>query len=91
MVNKLQSKILKYLKEIGAYSVKVVRANKDGVPDIVACFEGKFYGFEIKSGRDKLRALQDYNIKEIRKAGGKAWVIYDIEDFMNAMREEQII
>lgn len=39
----IQKKILTYLDSIGAYSFKVLSANKNGVHDIVGCYKGKFF------------------------------------------------
>jgi hypothetical protein len=48
---------------------------KSGVPDIVGCYNGKFFGFELKAGNNKPTALQEKNLRQILNAGGIAEVI----------------
>jgi Holliday junction resolvase len=48
-----------------------------GVPDIVACVEGKFLAVECKANGNKPTALQKKNLDSIVKAGGYAFVVDD--------------
>ena len=77
----IQRKIIKYLEDNGAYVVKVVQATKNGVPDIIACIDGKFIGIEVKTPSTKTRVsdLQKYNIDTINKTGGVAFVAWDLD------------
>ena len=84
---KLQSKILKYLQARGCYTVKVITASKAGVPDILACCEGTFYGIEVKYGSNKPSALQTHNLEEIKRVGGKAILAYSLDDVISRYRE----
>ena len=74
---KVKQKVTKQLKEIGAYYCypMTVGYGKSGVPDIIGCYEGKFFGFECKAGSNKPTPLQDKNLTDIREAGGVAAVI----------------
>lgn len=47
---------------------------RSGVPDIVACVNGRFLAIECKAGTNKPTALQVREIENIRKAGGVAIV-----------------
>lgn len=74
-----ENKIKKYLKEHGAYFLKYwagAQFTKSGVPDILACVNGYFVGIEVKAQSGKPSELQLYNIRQIRKAGGFAYVVY---------------
>ncbi len=74
-----ENKIKKYLKEHGAYFLKYwagAQFTKSGVPDILACVNGYFVGIEVKAQNGKPSELQLYNIQQIRKAGGFAYVVY---------------
>ncbi len=86
-----QSKIVKYLESEGAYVVKVVKANKNGVPDIVACYKGYFLAIEVKTPttRANTSPLQDYNLKLIASAGGIALVAVDVADIVGVIRHIQ--
>lgn len=74
-----ENKIKKYLKDHGAYFLKYwagAQFTKSGVPDILACVNGYFVGIEVKAQNGKPSELQLYNIRQIRKAGGFAYVVY---------------
>lgn len=78
----IQKKIIETLKSRGAYIVKVITASKAGVPDILACYKGVFVGIEVKKP-DKLNTvteLQEYNLREIKKAGGVSIVMSSYKD-----------
>lgn len=53
---------------------------KAGVPDIIACLNGRFVGIEVKRPGGVISPLQQYNIDEIHKSGGVAFVAYSVED-----------
>lgn len=84
-----KEKIQKYLNKIGAYHVKQHGSvfTRAGIPDILVCYHGKFIGLELKVGSNKTSVLQDYEIEQIIKSGGIAWVLYpkDFEDFKKRM------
>jgi len=84
-----QRKIVKHLESLGAYVVKVVAASKKGVPDILACYKGKFIAIEVKTPttRKNTTKLQDYNLNKVRQAAGYAMVAVDIEDLECILNE----
>ena len=48
---------------------------RSGIPDIVACYRGKFIGIECKAGDNVPTALQERELQRIRDGGGYAlWV-----------------
>ena len=72
-----------HLHSIGAWTVKVIQANKAGVPDVLACVPtvitpdmvgktiGVFVAPEFKHPNGGVTSpLQKRNIKQIKKAGG---------------------
>ena len=46
-----------------------------GIPDIVACINGRFVGIECKAGKGKTTALQEKNLNAITQAGGLSIVV----------------
>lgn len=68
----IQKQIIQYLESIGAYTIKVVTANKSGVPDIQACLQGKWISIECKVPGEQPEPLQFHRLKQIKKAGGLA-------------------
>lgn len=77
-----QKKVLKYLREeVGGYWVKIHVSSYqlEGEPDIMGCYKGKFYAFELKQGNNTTTPLQDYKLEQIRKNGGTAMVIRSLD------------
>ena len=53
-----------------------------GLPDIIGCYQGQFYGIEVKMP-GKIHTLskrQEYVLKRIRDAGGKSVVVTSVDD-----------
>ncbi len=46
-----------------------------GIPDIIACVDGRFVAFEVKTEMGKLSRLQEITLGKIREAGGQACVV----------------
>jgi len=74
---KVKKQVTRQLDAMGAYYFYPVTGGygKSGVPDIVGCYKGLFFGIECKAGKNKPTPLQDINLKEIRKAGGMDMVV----------------
>jgi len=74
---KVKRKVVAILKELGAYYFYPVTGGygSSGVPDIVGCVGGKFFGIECKAGSNKPTPLQQMNLDTIKKTGGIALVI----------------
>ena len=51
-----------------------------GIPDIIACIDGRFYGFEVKTDEGTPTKLQLSTIRKINAAGGIAQVVRSVED-----------
>lgn len=81
---KVKVKVVAILKEFGVYYFYPVTGGygASGVPDIVGCYNGKFFAVECKAGRGNTTALQDKNIAQIIACGGKAIVVNEdnVED-----------
>lgn len=66
----IQYKRIKQLEEAGYYVLKLIKTNKNGIPDIVAIPPGSGVLFsEIKTPTGKLSPLQEYRIKELELFG----------------------
>ena len=46
-----------------------------GVPDIIACINGRFFAFEVKTETGKLSKLQETTIQRIKDAKGQAFTV----------------
>lgn len=73
----VKAKVKKVLDTYGAYYFMPIGGpySRAGVPDIVGCYRGYFFGIECKAGRGKTTALQDKEINAINNAGGIAIVV----------------
>jgi Holliday junction resolvase len=74
---KVKKVVAQQLREIKAYYFYPATGGygKSGVPDIVGCYKGKFFGIECKAGKNKPTALQEKNLKDITESGGIALVV----------------
>lgn len=74
---KVKAKVVAQLKKLGAYYFYPVTGGfgSSGVPDIVGCYKGRFFGIECKANGNKPTPLQLLNLEKITQAGGLALVI----------------
>lgn len=87
----IENKIKSYLKSKGAYYFKHHgnQFSQVGVPDIIACYKGRFIGIEVKNETGKTSPLQDVNLKMINKAGGIGIVarcVRDVEKVLETIK-----
>ena len=85
---KVKKVVVAQLKQLGAYYFYPVTSGygRSGVPDVVGCYHGVFFGIECKAGKNKPTPLQDKNLKQIRDAGGLDLVVN--EGNMHTVRDE---
>jgi Holliday junction resolvase len=70
----IQKKRIDQLEKEGYYVLKLIKTNKNGIPDVVAMHPEKGVLFsEIKTPKGKLSKIQEYRLKEIKNHG------FDIE------------
>jgi len=91
---KVKKKVADYLRSIGAYFFYPATGGygRSGVPDIVGCYKGKFFGIECKAGSNKPTELQKNELKQIAQAGGIATVtnedtIHTLQYILNGLPE----
>jgi len=84
---KVKQKVAKHLKEIGAYYFFPATGGygRSGVPDIVGCYQGRFFGIECKAGKNTTTALQKLELEKIEKSAGIAMVVN--EDNVTEIKE----
>lgn len=83
----IENAIKKYLASKEIYFVKhhATKFSKVGVPDILACWQGKFVGIEVKTPSGRLTPLQLHNLDHIRQNGGISIVARCLEDVMEVI------
>jgi Holliday junction resolvase len=88
---KVKKKVVEALKSLGAYHFYPVTSGygASGVPDIVGCYRGRFFGIECKANGNKPTALQQMNLDRITSVGGIALVIDEtnIEDVTKTLEK----
>lgn len=73
----IQSKKIKELESQGYYVIKLVKTNKNGIPDLIAIPKGSDILFiEVKRPGGRLSKLQEYRIKELKNHQLNAIVFY---------------
>ena len=84
---KVKKKVVAVLKQHKAYYFYPVTGGygRSGVPDVIACHDGRFIGIECKAGNNKPTPLQEKNLSAIKTAGGVALVVN--EDNINTVEE----
>jgi Holliday junction resolvase len=71
----IQSKRIKELEADGYYVIKLIKTNKNGIPDLLAIPPNTQVLFnEVKTRAGKVSTLQQYRIDELNKFGFKAYV-----------------
>lgn len=62
----IQSKRIKQLESEGYYVIKLVKTNKNGIPDLIAIPPNSGVIFsEVKTPSGRLSRLQEYRLKEL--------------------------
>ena len=74
---KVKAVVKNQLKGLGAYFFFPATGGygRSGVPDIVGCYQGEFFGIECKAGKGTTTPLQRKNLEDIDTAGGLALVV----------------
>ena len=73
-----------YDRKKGVYRKGVQRK---GVPDIIGIINGRFFGIEVKIGKDRQSADQKEVEKEIQAAGGVYFIAKSYDDYLNKIAE----
>jgi len=66
----IQAKRIKELESEGYYVIKLIKTNKNGIPDLIAIPPDCEVIFsEVKKPSGKLSKLQEYRLKELKPHG----------------------
>ena len=81
VIQQVQTKRIKDLEADGYYVIKLIKTNKNGIPDLIAIHPEKGVLFsEVKRANGKLSPLQKYRIEELKKLGFNVEVHYGKTD-----------
>lgn len=90
----VENKIKKWLKDKGYWFFKVHGSifQPSGIPDILACINGKFVAIEVKRSKGGIVSpLQKAQIEMIKKNGGIAGVASSMEEFLEILKEGKLL
>lgn len=81
----IQSKRIKQLEEKGYYVLKLMKTNKNGIPDLLAIppFSRVLFS-EVKTATGRLSKLQEYRINELKSKGMR------VEVFRGILKQEEM-
>jgi len=66
----IQAKRIKQLEADGYYVIKLIKTNKNGIPDLVAIHpNGDVLFSEVKKPKGVVSKLQEYRLKELQEYG----------------------
>lgn len=77
-----QRRVKKKLKEAGVFHFVKEAKSLRGLPDIVGCYNGRFFGWELKRSAQEARkrtgriVLQRHILSQIRKHGGIGEIVH---------------
>ena len=89
-----QDKVIKHIRKMfpSAFVWKATAGpySRQGIPDICAVINGRYYGFEVKRPFiGVLSKIQEQTIKQIHEAGGKAYVVTYTEEVTRILKQEE--
>ena len=62
-----------------------------GVPDIIACINGRFVAFEVKTETGKMTKLQEITIQKIRNAKGQAFKVTSAAEVAAILKQMEVV
>jgi Holliday junction resolvase len=80
--------IMNYLRTVPrcfAFKVHGGMYGTAGIPDIIACVDGRYFAFEVKTAAGRATALQEATIRKILAAGGTALVVRSVDEVRTAI------
>lgn len=90
----VENKIKKWLKDKGYWFFKVHGSifQPSGIPDILACIDGKFVAIEVKRSKGGIVSpLQKAQIQKIKENGGIAGVASSMEEFLEILKGGRLL
>lgn len=84
----LQKKCLEWTRKQAKEGKPILAINQHGsafatrgVADVLLCINGQFVAIELKVGTNKPTELQLSFIEKVKKANGKGFIVYSLEEF----------
>ena len=83
-------RVITELQRRGAWVVKIHVGpyQRPGIPDVLACYAGRFLAIEVKQDTGRVSPLQEYEMRMIRRAKGTALVVRSDLSELRALLDE---
>lgn len=90
MEREITQAIRLHLVKRGAFCFKVHGGafQMAGIPDLIGCIDGRFFGLEVKRPGGRATALQSAILRRIEQAGGIAAVVTSVAEAEAALTEK---
>ena len=91
---KYENEIKEYITNLGGLCYKIHGGDlyqETGIPDLLCCIKGLFFGIEVKDPGGKPSAIQLAQGARIKKAGGHFIIAKSVQDVEDYIRKEGII
>lgn len=89
--SRLSRQIIRELELKGHFAFKIHGGPTmmAGLPDVIACVGGKFYGFEVKlpGRKSTVSTIQAFVGGKIRRAGGQSHVVSSVQEVLGILGE----
>ena len=90
----VENEIKQYIKEHGGLCYKIHGGDlyqETGIPDLLCCWYGLFFGIEVKDPNGKPSAIQLAQGARIKKAKGHFLVAKSLQDVKDYIEKEGLI
>lgn len=90
----VENEIKAYIKERGGLCYKIHGGDlyqENGIPDLLCCWNGLFFGIEVKDPQGKPSAMQLAQGTRIKKAGGHFIIATSVLDVLEYLEKEGLM
>lgn len=73
--SEIQRNIIKRYEAQGYYVIKLIKTNKNGIPDLILMKDNEVFFIEVKSEKGTIKPLQLFRHKELLEKGIKTLIL----------------
>jgi len=87
----IESEIKQFIKRNGGLCYKIHGGDlyqENGIPDLLCCWKGLFFGIEVKDPQGKPSVIQLAQGARIKKAGGHFLIAKSVQDVKDYLEKE---
>ena len=94
MKNGIEDEIKEYIANCGGLCYKIHGGDlyqETGIPDLLCCYKGLFFGIEVKDPNGLPSAIQLAQGVRIQQAGGHFLIAKSLQDVITYLKEKGLI